>query len=183
MEVWRDMPLFSSRVTMRMLAVCDADAAGAEGLGPDFQSVEGERKTRTFDYVVSLGVGEHIPPRLAHHYIDNRVRYARARERRRESEGDDGGGRSPSLPTSILLSWAFSAQDGRGHVNWRSNTRVVGHRNDRGFMLDVLRTRAMRSSISGAAVWPQQSLVLLERGSPRVTESALPRVAARCKAK
>mmetsp|Transcript_26356 Transcript_26356/g.43781 ORF Transcript_26356/g.43781 Transcript_26356/m.43781 type:complete len:219 (-) Transcript_26356:18-674(-) len=58
---------------------------------------------RTFDWVLSLEVGEHIPRKYEQRFIHNLVTYA---------------------ARGIILSWAIPGQGGTGHVNTRSNAYI-----------------------------------------------------------
>jgi hypothetical protein len=67
---------------------------------------------QTFDCVMSLEVGEHIPMEFQETYIDNLVKHA---------------GRF------IVISWAIPGQDGYGHVNNRTNEYIREAFKTRGF--------------------------------------------------
>lgn len=76
------------------------------------------------DYVISLEVGEHIPPAAASTYIDNVCHNAKF---------------------GIVLSWAVPGQGGRGHVNERSNDWVIGEMMRRGWIYDFPSASHLRS--------------------------------------
>ncbi|CAG0918873.1 unnamed protein product [Notodromas monacha] len=67
---------------------------------------------RTFNWVLSLEVGEHIPRKYQANYISNLVRHA--------EEG-------------IVLSWAIEGQGGRSHVNNRNNDIIIAILEGHGF--------------------------------------------------
>jgi len=86
-------------------------------------SDEGNRTAR----VISLEVGEHIPPHLADAYLDNLTSF--------------GG--------EILMSWAIPGQAGVGHINCQSNEWVAKEMAKRGYMLHATKTQDLRSAVAG----------------------------------
>ena len=76
---------------------------------------------RTYDWVLSLEVGEHLPPQHETTFIENLVKHAR--------EG-------------ILLSWA--CQNGPGHFNMRENDYVKGRMKEYGYISDPIAEKFLR---------------------------------------
>lgn len=68
-----------------------------------------------FDFVLSLEVGEHIPPEKESIFLDNLAGHALY---------------------GIILSWAIPGQDGSGHVNLHENDYIVGEMKKRGFEIN-----------------------------------------------
>lgn len=66
----------------------------------------------TSDVALSIEVGEHIPPALAKHYLDNLAAAARK---------------------TLIVSWAHPQQGGLDHVNERPRQWVIDQLNQRGF--------------------------------------------------
>jgi 2-polyprenyl-3-methyl-5-hydroxy-6-metoxy-1,4-benzoquinol methylase len=58
---------------------------------------------KSFDWVISLEVGEHIPSQYETFFIENLQRHSKK---------------------GIILSWAVEGQKGRGHVNCRNNAYI-----------------------------------------------------------
>jgi hypothetical protein len=71
---------------------------------------------KTWDWVMSLEVGEHIPKEFEYTYLTNVLKPV--------SEG-------------IVLSWARRGQGGRSHVNELNNTEVVERLDRKGFYPDM----------------------------------------------
>lgn len=82
---------------------------------------------RTWDWVLSLEVGEHIPAVYEENFIDNLVRH-----------GCKG----------IVLSWAVKNQGGYNHVNERSNAYVKKKMAERGLVNDINAENIMRNNTS-----------------------------------
>jgi SAM-dependent methyltransferase len=82
---------------------------------------------KSFDYVVSLEVGEHIPVEFEQVLIDNITRHANK---------------------GIILSWAVEGQGGDGHVNCRNNDYIIKKLRDKGFEEDLFAKRYLRRCAS-----------------------------------
>lgn len=84
---------------------------------------------KTYNWVLSLEVGEHIPKEYEHIYIDNICNTAEH---------------------GIILSWAIKGQGGMGHVNCQNNDYIINVIERKGFAYDkdasnVLRKKATLS--------------------------------------
>ncbi len=77
--------------------------------------------------VLSLEVGEHLPPNLSDAYINNLTSFG----------GD------------IIMSWAIPGQAGVGHINCQSNEWVIDKMFERGYILDPGKTHQLRESVTG----------------------------------
>ena len=77
-----------------------------------------------FDWVVSLEVGEHLPPQFETVFIENLIRHC--------SKG-------------IILSWAVKGQGGHGHFNEQNNNYIKSIFVDKyGFTNDVTVEKELR---------------------------------------
>ncbi len=94
----------------------------------------------TYDWVLSLEVGEHIPMEFMETYMDNLDRYARS---------------------GIILSWATPGQGGDGHVNNQSNNFIEQKMANRGFS----RRKDVEDSLRKAAEqpWFKSTIMVYER--------------------
>lgn len=81
----------------------------------------------SFDYVISLEVGEHIPVEFEQVLIDNLTRHANK---------------------GIILSWAVEGQRGDGHVNCRNNDYIIQKIREKGFEEDLFAKRYLRRCAS-----------------------------------
>ena len=88
------------------------------------------------DWVLSLEVGEHLPPQYADTFLDNVVRHARR---------------------GVVLSWAVPGQGGHGHFNERANAWVRQQMAARGFGHDAGLTRILRAAAT--LPWFAESLM------------------------
>lgn len=80
-----------------------------------------------YSRIISLEVGEHIPPHLADAYLDNLTSF--------------GG--------EVLMSWAIPGQAGVGHINCQSNEWVAKEMAKRGYILYATKTQDLRSAVAG----------------------------------
>ena len=78
----------------------------------------------TYDWVMSLEVGEHVPVEFEDIFLDNLVRHAR--------EG-------------VLLSWAVEGQGGHHHVNNHNNDYVIDKMRSKGFDYDQAASESVRT--------------------------------------
>jgi GTPase involved in cell partitioning and DNA repair len=95
---------------------------------------------RSFDCVLSLEVGEHIPEEFAETFLDNLCRHA---------------------SRHIILSWAVPGQGGHGHVNCRSNAWVRQNLAERGFAGHPKLENQLRAAAS--LPWFKETLMVFER--------------------
>ena len=91
----------------------------------------------SYDVVLSLEVGEHIPATNEQKFIDNICNHA---------------------TSMIILSWAVPGQAGDGHVNCQSNEYIIAEMNKRGFYLENVFTAKLRKSSS--LWWFKNSLMV-----------------------
>jgi SAM-dependent methyltransferase len=96
---------------------------GTEGMGDVNMDLTEPYGGKSFDLVVCLEVGEHIPQELESGFIENLNRF---------SEKD------------IVLSWAVPGQPGSGHVNCRHNGYVIERLGKIGFSHSRKRTEFLR---------------------------------------
>lgn len=88
--------------------------------------------------VISLEVGEHIPFKLSHTYLDNLCKH----------KGE------------ILLSWAIPGQPGIGHINCQTNDWVCTEMLKRGYMIDDEITMRLRDAVKTChCSWFQNTLM------------------------
>ena len=97
-------------------------------------------KFDSFDLVICLEVGEHIPARYEKIFIDNVVGF---------------------VSKFLVLSWAVPEQPGRGHVNLKTNRYVIEKMKNKGLSLDEKRTRTLREYNS--LWWFKQSVMAFEK--------------------
>lgn len=93
---------------------------------------------RMFNAVISLEVGEHIPPQFEQVYIDNLVRHA---------------------AELIIISWAIPKQHGEGHVNCRSNEYIIEEFKKRNWSYDQEASQKLRASITSCH-WFRNTLMV-----------------------
>lgn len=126
-----------------------ADCEGYDGnpstpvMAPGCQILDLSRPAdlgRTFDWVLSLEVGEHVPPEHEAVFLDNLHRHNRR---------------------GLVVSWALEGQGGRGHVNERSNDYIKGRFADLGYANDLRREVALRSAAS--LWWFRQTVMVFVR--------------------
>jgi hypothetical protein len=79
----------------------------------------------TFDCVMSLEVGEHIPKEFEYTFLNNISNHSH---------------------NIILLSWAIPNQPGDGHVNCQENTYIINEMKERGFIYDDIESQKIRQS-------------------------------------
>ncbi|XP_059177313.1 uncharacterized protein LOC131956751 [Physella acuta] len=96
-----------------------------------------------FDWVISVEVGEHIPPQFEDIYLDNLVRHAR--------EG-------------LILSWGKPGQMGLSHVNNKPLTEVIAQLNKRGFHIVPEDGQHLREAAS--VFWLKDNIQVYKRTSP-----------------
>ena len=82
---------------------------------------------KQFDWVLSLEVGEHLPPQYEDTFIENLLRHAKQ---------------------GILLSWAVKNQGGRGHFNEQENDYIKAIFEKHGFINDIEAENVLRGASS-----------------------------------
>lgn len=94
---------------------------------------------KKFDAVISLEVGEHIPAKFEHLYLNNISRH------------------SSGL---IILSWAIPGQDGDGHVNCQPNEYIMQQMLCRGHQINIEATKKLRDA--SRLWWFRNTLMVFE---------------------
>ena len=93
-----------------------------------------------YDLVLCLEVGEHIPIKYENIFLNNICR---------------------ASVRWICLSWAIEGQGGTGHVNCRNNGYVAGEMHQRGFEMDVDKTKLLREKCS--IPWFKNTIMIFYR--------------------
>jgi len=81
----------------------------------------------TYDNVLCLEVGEHIPEQYEQIFLNNVCLASKK---------------------YVILSWAIPGQGGTGHVNCRENYYIIGGMQKRGFLIDPVKTEILRYEAS-----------------------------------
>ena len=95
---------------------------------------------KTFDFVLSLEVGEHIPKEFEDTYINNVLKHSH---------------------NYVLLSWAIPNQGGDGHVNEQPNDYVINKITSLGFDYNEDISIGLRNS--SEARWFKNTLMLFKK--------------------
>jgi cyclopropane fatty-acyl-phospholipid synthase-like methyltransferase len=95
----------------------------------------------TFDWVMSLEVGEHLPQQYEKIFIENLMRHAKK---------------------GILLSWAIKNQGGTGHFNEQNNDYIKAIFADYGYINDLKAEKKLRSKAQCS--WFVHSLMVFRKG-------------------
>lgn len=111
------------------------------GLGKVLDLSESFDLGKTFDCVLTLEVGEHIPEECEQTFINNIVRHT---------------------DNLLLLSWAILGQVGDGHVNCKNNDYIVSEIEKRGFAYDLVNSNLLRNSISHAQ-WFKNTIMVFKK--------------------
>ena len=82
---------------------------------------------KSFDWVISLEVGEHIDKQFESIFLDNLVSYC---------------------TKGIILSWATPGQNGHHHVNTRSNDYIISQMRERNIEFDEKQTKLFRKAVT-----------------------------------
>jgi len=93
----------------------------------------------TYDLVICLEVGEHIPKKHEQKFLDNIARFAR---------------------WYLVLSWAVPGQGGRGHFNERPNSYIIDEMGKRDFYLNKEGTKTLRGS--SELSWFRSSIMVFD---------------------
>ena len=96
---------------------------------------------RSFDWVLSLEVGEHLPQEYETTFIENLDRHS--------SRG-------------IVLSWAVIGQGGHGHFNERNNSYIKGVMAQYGYLNDLAAESGLREQ--STLEWFQNTIMVFRRG-------------------
>lgn len=111
-----------------------------KGLGQVLDLSETFDLGRTFDWVLSIEVGEHIPHQFEKIYIENLMRHAEK---------------------GIILSWALKNQAGAGHFNCQNNDYIKAIFARYGYINDIEAETILRSSVS--AWWFSNTLMVFRK--------------------
>jgi hypothetical protein len=95
----------------------------------------------SYDCVVSLEVGEHIPRENERAFLDNVHNHA---------------------DKLIIMSWAIEGQDGDGHVNCRGNRYIIDQMGQRGRQHLSIPQSTLRASVSDAAYWFRNTILVFK---------------------
>lgn len=98
------------------------------------------------DWVMSLEIGEHIPPEATDNLIDLLDRHNRH---------------------GVILSWAVPGQDGHSHINTRTNDDISSRLFKKGYIVDEWST-AFQQEVRQTAVywWFHGSFMVFKRPNP-----------------
>lgn len=110
------------------------------GLGKIVDLSENMNLGKTFDFVLSLEVGEHIPKEFEDIYINNVLKHSH---------------------NYVLLSWAIPNQGGDGHVNEQPNDYIINKITSLGFDYNEDISIGLRNS--SQARWFKNTLMLFKK--------------------
>ena len=110
------------------------------GLGKIIDLSENVDLGKTFDFVLSLEVGEHIPKEFEDIYINNVLKHSH---------------------NYVLLSWAIPDQGGDGHVNEQPNDYIINKIISLGFDYDEDTSIGLRDL--SQARWFKNTLMLFKK--------------------
>lgn len=99
---------------------------------------------KTFDWVMSLEVGEHLPQQYETIFIENLMRHAKK---------------------GILLSWAVKNQGGTGHFNEQDNDYIKAIFAKYGYINDLEAEKKLRDKAQ--CCWFSHSLMVFRKGQNR----------------
>lgn len=95
----------------------------------------------TYDWVLSLEVGEHIPSQFENSFLGNIDRHNRK---------------------GVILSWAIPGQGGYGHINERSNEYIRKRFTEMGYFGDIVLEQQLRDSTSNCW-WFRNTIMVFRR--------------------
>ncbi|KAJ3342670.1 hypothetical protein HDU93_001650 [Gonapodya sp. JEL0774] len=98
------------------------------------------------DWVMSLEVGEHIPPEKTDNFLDTLVRHSR---------------------TGVIVSWGIPGQPGHAHINCRPNSEIIKLMADRGYIQDSW-TREFQNHLRTTCsyFWLKETVMVFKRAKP-----------------
>ena len=97
---------------------------------------------KTFDWVLSIEVGEHLPHQFERIYIENLVRHAK---------------------NGIVASWAVKNQGGTGHFNEQNNDYIKNVFSEYGYINDVQAEEKLRAQASFG--WFKNTIMVFRKRS------------------
>lgn len=95
---------------------------------------------RTYDCVMSLEVGEHIPESLENYFIENIVNHSH---------------------NLIIISWAIPGQPGNGHVNCKSNKYIIDKIQKYNFIFNQKTSEYLRQNSS--LYWFKNTIMVFQK--------------------
>jgi cyclopropane fatty-acyl-phospholipid synthase-like methyltransferase len=95
---------------------------------------------KTFDWVLSIEVGEHLPHQFERIYIENLMRHAKK---------------------GIVTSWAVKNQGGTGHFNEQDNDYIKSIFVEAGYINDLAAEEFLRANCS--ACWFQNTIMVFRK--------------------
>lgn len=111
-----------------------------QGLGSVLDLSKEINLNKTFDCVLSLEVGEHIPKKYEKTFIDNICKHSEK---------------------YIILSWAIPNQTGDGHVNCQSNEYIIEQMFNKNYILNLKYTTDLRNK--SYLKWFKNTLMVFEK--------------------
>ena len=111
----------------------------SHGLGKVLDLSEPFQLEQTYDWVVSLEVGEHLPQQYETIFIENLIRHSR---------------------NGIILSWAIKNQGGTGHFNEQNNDYIKAILKSYGLENDVEAEQKLRNT---SGTWFKHSLMVFRK--------------------
>jgi len=109
------------------------------GLGEVLDLAIRQDLKNSFEWVISLEVGEHIPEKYENVFIDNLIRHCEK---------------------GIILSWAISGQGGEGHFNEKDNESVKNVFFKKKFLSDISLENFFRKN---ASLWYFKNTIMVFR--------------------
>ena len=104
-----------------------------------------ETRFMTYDWVLCLEVGEHIPKEFEQIFLDNLISFN---------------------PDVIILSWSIPEYGGDGHVNSRPNEYIINEMEKRNYVFDKKSTNFLReypAKYPHPCYWFRQTLMCFRR--------------------
>jgi len=97
---------------------------------------------KKYNWILSLEVGEHIPPQYEDILINNII-----------NNCSDG----------IILSWAIEGQDGPGHVNCKNNDYIKNKFINLGYVNDLETENLFRQNTDETACWFRNTIMVFRK--------------------
>lgn len=116
----------------------------SEGLCEILDLSEPFQLDRTFDWVLSLEVGEHLPQQYEKIFIENLMRHANK---------------------GIILSWAIKHQGGTGHFNEQNNDYIKARFASYGYSNDLEAEQKLRDKTDPRWPWFKKSLMVFRKSN------------------
>jgi 2-polyprenyl-3-methyl-5-hydroxy-6-metoxy-1,4-benzoquinol methylase len=110
------------------------------GLGKVLDFSEDFDLEKTYDCVLTLEVGEHIPKEFEQTFLNNVTKHSKDK---------------------IILSWAVIGQGGDGHVNCQNNDYIIEQMKNRGFDIDMVSSNLLRTYAT--APWFKNTIMVFNK--------------------